>query len=537
MNCDDASGPPARLLRGRPRKRPLVAGILLWAGAAGLALGGVGLPGTAAGEPQLQASGPYDLTLFHTNDMHGQFLPQPAAWDSQGRMVGGVIALAWHLAEQRRTAAPSIFLDAGDFMTGNPVCNLTEDGVPGAAMARMMTLLGYDAGAFGNHEFDIGAENLAKLATRFGFPLLAMDILGPDGRPALRDEPVVLERAGLKVGVMAVSCADMEDLVTSARMGGLTMGDQAGLVRDRAAALDPATDLIVLITHNGVDGDKELAAALQGAGVDVIVGGHSHTRLREPLVVGGIVIVQAGSRMTDLGRLDLTVRDDQVAGYNGRLVTLWSDSTSAGPELTALAQGYETQVRETFGRRIGTLEVDLDKGKGENLLGNWLADILRERAGADVALINTGGIRKELRAGPLTALDIHEILPFANSLVTVELTDRQLAAVVQRNADAAVDGDHGILQVSGLSYAYRAAADGKSAEVEEILVGGRPLQAGGVYTVALPDYVAGMAHVYLNIEVPPLTDLGVTLTQAVIEAVEEAGTVRAALEGRIRTLD
>lgn len=533
MKSDTGSRFACGIARGLP-PRPRRAAVCLFAWLAGTALGGVGLPAPAAAGPQPQPAAAFNLTIFHTNDMHSHFLPRPAPWRQDGRMVGGAIPLAWHLADQRRTAVADVFLDAGDFMTGNPVCNLTEDGVPGVAMARMMTLLGYDVGTVGNHEFDIGAGNLLRLAPRFGFPLVAMDVLDEHGDPALRAEPVILERGGLRVGVMGVSCADMEDLVTPARLGGLTMGDQAEPVRERAAALDAATDLIVLITHNGVDGDKELAAALEGSGVDVIVGGHSHTRLQEPLLEHGIIIVQAGSQMTELGRLDLQVQDDRVAAYDGSLLSLWSDGTFAGPELTEAVRGYENLMQETFGRRIGTLAVDLDKGQGETLLGNWLADILRARAGTDVALINTGGIRKELRAGPLTALDIHEILPFANSLVTAELTERQLAAIVQKNADAGVDGDHGILQVSGLSYAYHPAPDGKSAVVEEILVGGEPLQSGGLYTVALPDYVASMAHVYLGIEVPPLTDLGVTLTQTVIEAVERAGTVGAVLEGRIR---
>lgn len=513
-----------------------------WILVACLAVGAPGAGAPPAGAdpqtaPRPGADGPYNLTIFHTNDMHGHFLPRPAPWRQDGRMVGGIIALAWHLQDQRRTAAADVLVDAGDFMTGNPVCTLTEDGVPGAAMARMMTMLGYDAGAIGNHEFDVGAPALAKLVPRFGFPLLAMDILAPDGRPAFGDEPVILERGGVRVGIMGVSCADMEDLVTGARMGGLVMAEQAELVRTRTAALDEATDLIVLLSHDGVEEDKELAAALQGSGVDVIVGGHSHTRLNEPLLVAGILIVQAGSQMTELGRLDLQVRDDAVAAYRGELVSLWSDGTSAAPELTRTVQAYEETVQQTFGRRIGTLAVDLRKGEGETPLGNWLADVLRRRAQTQVALINTGGIRKELRAGPLTALDIHEILPFANSLVTVELTDRQLAAVVQCNADAAVGGGHGILQVSGLTYAYSPAPDGKTALVQDIRVAAEPLQAGGVYSVALPDYVASMAHVYLNIAVPPLTDLGVTLADVVIADVERMGTVSAAVEGRILRLE
>jgi len=199
--------------------------------------------------------------------------------------------------------------------------------------------------------------------------------------------------------------------------------------------------------------------------------------------------------------------------------------------------GFAAQVQEEFGRTIGTLAVDMKPGRGETLLGNWLADVLRARAGSEVALINSGGIRKALLAGPLTALDIHEILPFANELVTMEISGRQLARIVQRNADSDIRRDHGILQVSGLRYAYRAAADGSSAVVEEIEVGGKPLATDAVYTVALPDYVAAMSHVYLDIEVPPLTDLGQTLAAVVIQAVEISGTVTAAREGRIRRLN
>ncbi len=507
----------------------------LWVGIL-LAVLVVYLPAGTQGEP-VPGAGPFNLTVFHTNDGHSHFLPRPASWRDDGKMVGGEIPLAWHLADQRKSVTVDIFVDGGDFMTGNPVCNLQQDGVPGYAIANMMSLLGYDAGVIGNHEFDIGVPALIKLVKLFTFPEMAMDILDGSGRPLFNPGPLVLERGGLRVGIMAVSCGSMEDLVSPARFAGLRMIDQVAQIRRQLVDLDPVTDLIVLLSHNGVGRDKELATELAGSGLDLIVGGHSHTRLKEPLLVGGILIVQAGSKLTTLGRLDLQVTDDEIKSYRGKLVTLWAEGTSAGPELTAAVKGFKDQVQLKYGRRIGTLAVDLRKGRGETLLGNWLADVLRARAGSDVALINTGGIRKELLKGPLTALDINEILPFANSLMTMEISGRQLATIVQRNADSDILHNHGILQVSGLSYAYRAAPDGESALVEEISVNGKPLATSAVYTVALPDYVAAMSHVYLDIQVPALTDLGETLTQITIEAVEKSGTVSAAIEGRIRRLD
>lgn len=496
------------------------------------------LPLAAAEAPApVPGSGPFNLTIFHTNDTHAGMFARPADWRDDGRPVGGIVALAHHLAEQRRTAAASLLVDAGDFMTGNPVCNLREDGVPGAAIARLFNAMDYDAGLVGNHEFDIGLDDLRRLLPRFDHPVLGADIVDGQGRPAFGAEPVVLERGGVRVGILGVSCAEMTEVVAPSRLAGLRMAPQAPLLREQAAALDPVTDLLVALTHNGVDGDRELAVALAGSGIDVIVGGHSHTRLRQPELVAGILIVQAGSALTNLGRLDLRVEDDRVAGYDGRLVSLWADSLDANGELdgiAALTYGYEDRVRGEYGRVLGTLATDLRRGRGESALGDWLADVLREAAAADVGLINSGGIRRDLVAGPVTALHIHEVLPFANSLVTVRLSGIELAAVADWNAAAQVSGDHGILQVSGLEYAIATGPEGSPARADAITVGGRPLDPDASYLVAMPDFVAMMGPVYLGRPNPPFTDTGRELSQVAAAAVERAGTVTAPAGGRIR---
>ena len=481
--------------------------------------------------------GPWNLTLFHTNDTHSYFLPRPATWRDDKKMIGGAIPLAWHLADQRRHAAPDLLLDAGDFMTGNPVCLLEEDGVQGVAVARMMNGLGYDAGVVGNHEFDMGAEQISSLAKYFEYPLFGGDIIDEKGEPAFRREPLIIEKGDLRIGIMGFSCDGMSEVVTAAKLNGLRMTKQATLAREIAAELDEKTDLIIMITHNGVEGDQALAAELTGAGIDIIVGGHSHSRLKKPLLENGILILQAGSKMTNLGRLDLQVADDRVVSYHGQLIDLWSDGTFGDDEFNKLVTGYENQVMTEYGREIGTLTTDLHKGRGEHNLGNWLADCLRAEAEADVALINSGGIRKALSKGPITALDITEMLPFANNLVRIEMSGTQLAAIVQQNANAGVTGKHGILQVSGVRYVYRKAEDGESAEVTDIKVGGEDLDLKQTYTVAMPDFVATMNDVYLQVELPPVDDLGVTLSTVVVKAVEKEGTVSARVEGRITRTD
>lgn len=504
------------------------------------------------------ANGPWNLTIFHTNDAHGAFLPEPTGGRDDRAQTGGIVALARHLARERRTAAASLLLDAGDFMTGNPICELEVDGVRGGGWQDLRELVGYDAGVLGNHEFDLGRGNARALAARSRHPLLAADLLNERGEPEVRAAPVILERGGLRVGVMGVSCASLFGVTSGTRTGGLSLRNQTEVVREQMAALAPVTDLQVLISHSGVEADRRLARELADTGLDVIVGGHSHTRLSQPENVGGVLIVQAGSHLKYLGRLDLRVEQGRVVRHAGRLIQLTVDDDAAAgggavtgdnaaagedaaaadidPELLRLAALYESRVRQEFGRVLGTAAVDWKRRRAaESNLGNWLTDCLRRHAGADVAFLNSGGIRKDLPAGPVTMLDVLEILPFGNELVTFEATGRELRRIARRNAEAFVHDRGGGLQVSGLTYAYRKVGD--HVEVQDVRVGGRPVKDDRRYKVATADYVCQKADEYFDLPPPPARAEGVAISAVVADAIRAAGTVEARVEGRMRALD
>jgi len=495
----------------------------------------VGIPGSvaSAAKPR-EGEGPWNLTIFHTNDMHAAFLPQPASWREDRAEVGGLIALAWHLDDQRKDITASILLDAGDFMTGNPICEIEVDGVRGAGFLDMLNLVGFDASVVGNHEFDLGRKNARALAARARFPLLAADILNEAGDLEFDQAFVVLERGDLRIGIMGISCNELFRLTTKSRTGGLSLRSQVTVVRDMIQQLDPETDLLVLITHNGVSGDEALATQLAGSGLDVIVGGHSHTRLNKPVLVDDIIIVQAGSKLQNLGRLDLQVADDRVVSYQGRLVPLLAAGTSASAELTHLVEEYRRRIDDEFGRVIGQLQQGWHRATHrESNIGNWIADRMRERAQCQIAFMNAGGIRKDLPPGPITLLDMHEILPFANSIVRFELDGAQLMTVLEENARAATTKAHGILQVSGLRYSYRAVGD--HVELTEVEVGGQRLRKDRVYQIAAPDYVVAMADVYMNLQPSPAAiDLEVRLADAMIAAIQADMVVNAEVEDRIR---
>ena len=486
--------------------------------------------------PPVVGDGPWNLTLFHLNDTHTAFTPEPATWRDDHALVGGVIALQSHLVEQRAAAAPSLTFDAGDLMTGNPISEMEVNGVLGGAWIAMLNTLGIDAGVIGNHDFDQGRPNARALAAASSWPMMALDLYDEHGKLEIPQEPVVIERGGLRVGVIGVTCAGLFDVTADSRVAGLELVDQEPVVRRWIEEIDPETDLIVLITHNGIEGDLGLAEHLAGSGLDVIVGGHSHTRTREPRLVGGILVVQAGGHVQNLGRLDLRVEDDRVVEYDGRLISLLAAGRTADAELTALADRYAAEVDAEFGRVLATLSTDWRRdSRGESNVGNWVCDRLMERAGADVALLNSGTLRQNFTAGPVTKLQLNQLMPFGNLLEIFEVVGAELERICLVNARAAESGEHGILQVGGLRYAYT--VEGEDVRLLETSIGGQPIDPEHVYTVACPDYVAMKAELYMDMPVPPTRSTGVTITQALVEAVEAVGTanmtIDATTDGRI----
>lgn len=482
--------------------------------------------------PPVPGDGPWNLTVFHVNDSHVSYGSEPATWRDDRAPVGGIVALAAHLAEERAAAAPSVLLDGGDFMTGSPFGEMEDEGVRGAAWMDMLNLIGFDAGVIGNHEFDLGRANVRALAARANYPLMALDLRDESGDLELPQEPVVLERNGLKIGVIGVTCQGLMEVCAEPRVRGLHLDDQAATARRWAAKLDPATDLLILITHNGADTDTTLARDLAGSGIDLIVGGHSHTRLEAPLRIGNILVVQAGSKLKNLGRLDLRVADDRIVAYDGRLITLLAAGRRASPELEAAVAAADARVAAVYGRVVGELAVPWRRnGRHETDMGNWICDALRTAAGADVALLNSGTLRTNLEPGQLTLLDVHTLLPFSNMLETFEIDGAGLLRVAYANAAAAETRAHGILQVSGLAYVYRAVGDG--VEIVSATVGGQPIDPERVYTVACPDFVAMQSEVYLDMVPPETRSAGGTVTDVIVAAIEAAGTIEAAEGGRI----
>ena len=461
----------------------------------------------------LAVAQPKSLTILHTNDIHASFVPHEAFWvkASPKPMIGGFSELYFTVDSIRKANPDVLVLDAGDVMTGNPITERVYDGAYGGALFAMMNMVGYDAWCIGNHDFDISQENLIRLTEIAKFPTLSANIVNDHGSFPVGNKPFcIVEKAGLRIGIIGVMSQDLYGLVNQNNLEGIRVLSPSGTVQKLVDELKQKTDLLIALTHEGVDDDSVLATNVSG--LNIIVGGHSHTRLRKPKVVNGVIIVQTGSNCENLGVLDVQVENHQVVGESGRLIPLWAREDRPKNRLTALVDSMKGVIDEDYSQVIATLDADWTRREGPSAIGDFIAEAQRAAAHADVGFMNDHGIRKDVLAGPITKRDLFEVLPFRNMLVTFQLSGAQLRSVMEYDLEK-----HPGIQVAGIDCSWKKNGDG-TVTLHSLTVQGNPLDEKRMYVCAASDFFVGEAGKYLGVEVPR----PIFLKQTVFEAVEKS---------------
>ena len=477
---------------------------------------------------------PSNITILHTNDIHGSYEPAVATWETDKPRVGGFVALDYYVNQERKNAERCLLLDAGDLMTGTPICDMKYDSAYGGALMAMMNTIGYQGWVFGNHDFDKGADNLRALMKIAKFPIFCANFV--KDKQLFASEPYhIYNINGLRVGVIGITYDPMVGMASPEKLDGFVSLDPIQTVNAIVPKIDDQTDLIIVLSHLGIENDRKLAENIKG--VDLIVGGHSHTRLDTPEKVNGVLIVQTGSNCRNLGRIDLTVAGDSVMAYNGKLIPLYIKGITPDPQIAALVDSFSAVIDKDYGAVIGQLKNRWENQyRSECNLGEWITDAMRDRMKTDVAFVNSGGLRKSLDAGPITKMDISEILPFDNKIVTFDVTGGELIKIAAHNIGLETDSYQGSLQLSGMTYSW-SNHDGQP-KVLDLKVNGIPVDPEKIYTATSIDYVAiTNADKYFSFSPQNIkqTDLG--LTQLVTEAVQKAGVIEGKVDGRIKKLD
>ncbi|MBI4614982.1 MAG: bifunctional metallophosphatase/5'-nucleotidase [Planctomycetes bacterium] len=480
------------------------------------------------------ASGPTSaqVVILYTNDIHASFEPEKPK--DRDELSGGILALDAMVRKIRSEEKDVLLLDAGDALAGHPVSAMEYAGVPGGAIFEMMSLVGYDAMELGNHDFDNGQEALAGLVKMARFQVLCANVDREDG--GILCEGVapsrVVEVGGVKIGLVGLVMENLAEVTSRKNTAGLRVRPPVEVARRIVEELDPQTDLVIAITHQDTEDDVALAEAVPG--IDLIVGGHDHTALPRPRVVGGTLICKAGCKARQLGRLEVVVEGDRIARYENALLDLPHRPEEAGKELASLVDGLKKELDAKYQVPIGELKEGWVRNYyDESNLGDWVAASYAAAAGAQVGFVNSGSLRTDVPAGTLTVGDVVEVAPFYNTIAVFDVTGDELLSICRYNAGAAASQDHGILQVAGLAYSWRQTEPGE-VEVLSATVGGVPVDPAATYRCASSDFVVfDQPEKYLGMIPAKRENLYLVTYEVLVETVRREREISVARDRRI----
>ena len=251
----------------------------------------------------------------------------------------------------------------------------------------------------------------------------------------------IREINGVKIAVIGVVTEDVPVSTHPKNVAGLKFNPPADVIQKYIETLKDKADIIIVLSHIGHSADRELAGKVPG--LAAIVGGHSHTKVLTPVMIGDTAIVQAWEHGKALGVLDLTLEDRKIIKAEGRLVEIRPKEGIPNAAVNAIVEKYRKKVDAVLDETIGEALADLDGEsvrQQETNLGDLIADIIKNAAHADAAIIGGGSIRTSIKKGEIKIKHVYSVSPFNNYVVAVRLTGRQIREALEHGVSAIEEG-------------------------------------------------------------------------------------------------
>jgi len=432
------------------------------------------------------------LRIIATNDFHGALEPRP---DVNGVRRGGAAYVATAIERARSECVPrceTLLLDGGDMFQGTPASNLNF----GRPVVDYYNRMGYTAAALGNHEFDWGVDTLRARMRQARYAILGANVRYTNGRDVewIRNDTIVT-RGRTKIGIIGISTVTTPTTTRAGNVAGLRFDDPAPIVDSIGPALRRrGAHFIVVIAHAGAqcgrDGATECAGEIMNfarnlkSKVDVIVSGHSHSLINT--VVNATPIVQARNvgRAMDVVDIALDTTINIPVRHEVREIAV--DTLRPDPAIDSIVQRAVARVAPIVNRHIATIPVTLSRRGPQYPLGNLIADAQRWAGRGDVAIMNNGGIRTDLRAGEANYGSLFEVQPFGNTLYSLTMTGAQLRGLLEAMLGKSNVDDH----VSGLTIRFDRSRPKGSRLVSVTMADGTPLSDTKTYNVIVNDFLA-----------------------------------------------
>ncbi len=504
--------------------------------------------------PVLASSEAVDIRIVSTNDIHAylrpvyyRYLDQMEPWGPQSRegdyvakaglegKIGGMAHVAT-VVNRLRAEKPgmTLLLDAGDTWHGSGLSVFDR----GVSMVKIMNAIGYEVMAPGNWEFFYPKEHLLALIDQAEFPVVAYNVSDKEW-----DEPVFTQYVMKQVGPLRVAVIGLTypwTALTSAIRGSAQWW-KFGLKEEQARELideirsEENPDLIVVVSHGGYGLDQKFARRVDG--IDVLVSGHTHDEVYDPVVWNDTIVYQGGAHGKFVTRLDVRVQDRKVVDYDYELLKVRQSEVVPDPEIQKLVDEAYRPHQARLDEVVGTSDVMIyRRDYWQSPMGNLLTDALRAIADSDVAFFPAWRYGATLMPGKVTAEDVYNLVPTDGKIITYSMTGKAIRQLLENVLGGVVDVDPysrvggDMIRFSGLELVYEL-GNPAGKRVVSLGVGGTPIVDDARYSVA---------SVHTRFQDNPLfgaTEIVETdriFVEALIDYIRSHSPLKTALDDRIR---
>lgn len=476
------------------------------------------------------------ITILHTNDTHGRFV-------GDNKVIG-----MDKLATIKKETPNSVLVDAGDTIHGLPFVTLSK----GQDAVDIMDAVGYEFMVPGNHDFNYGYERLLELTKNLELKpgTQKMRVLSSNVKKngqSVFTPSYIKEINGVKVGFFGISSQETTYKTNPNNVKGLDFNNPIDSAREEVSKLQKdGAEIIVGLSHVGVDESSDPTTydvVKEVDGIDIVVDGHSHTKMPNGEKVNDTLIVSTGDYMANVGKvvLEVSKKDGKVEilSAKARHINV-SDTTDILPDkdVAAKIDQVKKEQNKILSVKVGHTDTELD-GVRENVrtketnLGNLITDAMINETGADVAITNGGGIRASIKAGDITKGNVVEVLPFGNFTVTKELTGAQIKAVLEHGVKDYGTVAGSFAHVGGMKFVVDKTKPVGSRVVEITMINGDKMDMNKKYVVATNDFLAAGGDDYPEFSKIPTLNEYSALDESLSNFIQKLGTVNYKVEGRI----
>jgi len=491
------------------------------------------------------------LDLMFTNDIHGGIDAYGATFMNPQfpPTLGGGASAATYINSVRKKSdkihRDNLLIDDGDIYQGHPIGTVTR----GEAVVKYMNWIKYDLTVPGNHEFDNGIESLKKTYSLLNFPVLSCNIVykGTDKIVDFVKPYIIVEKLGLKIGIIGITTTDTKKMSFTKNIAGIDfLPAKPALEKWIKIVRDKGVDLLFVDGHMGIPynpqtaydltykskkipkrywGYNAIELAHEVKGIDVFFGGHIHKGFKKPWEdpITHTLVLQGYAYGSNVGHLILNIdkKTKTISGYelpsksDGDLVTLFQDEFIPNQTIGTKINKMQKKAEKGMDEIIGEAGVDLtrDGVDSQNIIGNVVTTAMKDQTNADFAFINLGGIRSDIRRGPVTFRQIFNVMPFDNQIVGIQVDGLTLKKIIETR----ISHHHHGLRVSGCTLVYSRKRPNFD-RITKLLINGQQWQPHKIYNIVTTDFLLqGNAGLSMLTKIPEskITRYGTSLREAI----------------------